>query len=168
LAARQKVIATKDSTVIVGGKGGKKEIDARVAQIRKQIEDTTSKFDKEKLNERLAKLSGGVAVIRVGAATETEMKYLKLKIEDAVNATKAAIEEGIVAGGGTALVKRCKKFETLQKESEKCHCAYARWLRGGLKALEMPLRQIARTRARRRRRCHESARGKRQRRLRRV
>jgi chaperonin GroEL len=74
-----KIIATKDSTVIMGGKGNKKNIDARVAQLRKQIEDTTSKFDKEKLNERLAKLSGGVAVIRVGAATETEMKYLKLK-----------------------------------------------------------------------------------------
>jgi len=94
LGKARKVISTKDNTVIVGGKGKKSEIDARVSALRKQREDATSKFDIEKLDERIAKLSGGVAVIRVGAATETEMKYLKLKIEDAVNATKAAIEEG--------------------------------------------------------------------------
>lgn len=100
-----RVIATKDSTIIVGGKGKKSSIVERVQQLRTQEANTDSKFDKEKLQERIAKLSGGVAVIRVGAATETEMKYLKDKIEDAVNATKAAIAEGIVAGGGAALVK---------------------------------------------------------------
>jgi chaperonin GroEL len=139
-----KVIATKDSTVIVGGKGSKKEIDARVAQIRKQIADTTSKFDKEKLEERLAKMSGGVAVIRVGAATETEMKYLKLKIEDAVNATKAAIEEGIVAGGGTALVKAAAKVaESFAKNKDKMADDARVGFEVVLKGLEMPLRQIA-------------------------
>jgi chaperonin GroEL len=139
-----KVIATKDKTVIVGGKGTKKDIDARVAQLRGQIKETTSKFDKEKLEERLAKLSGGVAVIRVGAATETEMKYLKLKIEDAVNATKAAIEEGIVAGGGTALVKAAQKTaENFAKSKDKLDAATCVGYEVVLKALEMPLRQIA-------------------------
>jgi chaperonin GroEL len=144
LGRASKVIATKDKTVIVGGKGAKKDIEKRVAQIRKQIEDTNSKFDKEKFQERLAKLSGGVAVIRVGAATETEMKYLKLKIEDAVNATKAAIEEGIVPGGGTALVKVAGELATgfaakKEKMSEGVRVGYEVVLR----ALEMPLRQIA-------------------------
>ena len=148
-----KVIATKDKTVIVGGKGGKKNIDARVAQIKKQIADATSKFDKEKLEERLAKLSGGVAIIRVGAATETEMKYLKLKIEDAVNATKAAIEEGIVAGGGVALVRVKQILNEKLKESRKKskgeddESNKLRSERIGymtlLFALEKPLRQIA-------------------------
>ncbi len=139
-----KVIATKDKTVIVGGKGAKKDISARIAQIKAQIADTTSKFDKEKLEERLAKLSGGVAVIRVGAATETEMKYLKLKIEDAVNATKAAIEEGIVAGGGVALVKAAQKVaETFAKNKDKMDDAMRVGYEVVLKALEMPLRQIA-------------------------
>src|SRR3989344_755825 len=100
LGHAKRVVASKDSTVIVGGKGKKSEIEARVSQMRTQLENTDSKFDKEKLQERIAKLTGGVAVIRVGAATETEMKYLKDKIEDAVNATKAAIAEGIVPGGG--------------------------------------------------------------------
>ncbi|MCC2630613.1 MAG: chaperonin GroL [Candidatus Paceibacter sp.] len=100
-----RVVATKDKTIIVGGKGKKGAIEDRVSQLKAQRELSSNKFDKEKLDERIGKLSGGVAVIRVGAATETEMKYLKLKIEDAVNATKAAIEEGIVAGGGTALFK---------------------------------------------------------------
>ncbi len=140
-----KVIATKDKTTIVDGKGSKKEIDARIEQIRGQIRNTDSKFDKENLEKRLAKLSGGVAVIRVGAATETEMKYLKLKIEDAVNATKAAIEEGIVVGGGTALVKAAK---TLRDANEKkTDLKLTPDERVGyvtlLKALEMPLRQIA-------------------------
>lgn len=144
LGRASKVIATKDSTVIVGGKGGKKEITERVAQIRAQIENTSSKFDKEKLEERLAKLSGGVAVIRVGAATETEMKYLKLKIEDAVNATKAAIEEGIVPGGGTALVKAAQKVgESFAKSREKMSADERIGYEVVLKALEMPLRQIA-------------------------
>ncbi len=144
LGRAAKVIATKDSTVIVGGKGAKKDIDARVAQIRKQLADTTSKFDKEKFEERLAKLTGGVAVIRVGAATETEMKYLKLKIEDAVNATKAAIEEGIVAGGGTALVKAAQKVsETFAKNKDKMPMDVRVGYEVVLKALEMPLRMIA-------------------------
>jgi chaperonin GroEL len=144
LGRASKVIATKDKTIIVGGKGTKKNIEARVAMLRKQAQDTTSKFDKEKLNERLAKLSGGVAVIRVGAATETEMKYLKLKIEDAVNATKAAIEEGIVPGGGSALVKAAQKVtETFQKNKEKLSVDARVGYEIVLRALEMPLRQIA-------------------------
>jgi chaperonin GroEL len=144
LGRAAKVIATKDSTVLVGGKGSKKDIDARVAQIRAQLEQTDSKFDKEKLNERLAKLQGGVAVIRVGAATETEMKYLKLKIEDAVNATKAAIEEGIVPGGGTALVKAAQKVaEGFAKNKDKMGADTRVGYEVVLKALERPLRQIA-------------------------
>lgn len=105
LGKAQRIVATKDSTVIVGGKGKKPDIEGRVQSLRSQLENTDSKFDKEKISERIAKLSGGVAVIRVGAATETEMKYLKDKIEDAVNATKAAIAEGIIAGGGASLAK---------------------------------------------------------------
>ena len=146
LGRASRVVATKDSTVIVGGKGKKLDIDARVKALRGQRENTDSKFDKEKLEERIAKLSGGVAVIRVGAATETEMKYLKLKIEDAVNATKAAIEEGIVAGGGSALVKvsgelmkklvdREEKRTIGREEAVGYHIV--------LKALEAPLKQIA-------------------------
>lgn len=114
LGKASKVVATKDNTIIVGGKGKKQEIDERVKQLKKQREQTDSKYDKEKLDERIAKLSGGVAVIRVGAATETEMKYLKLKIEDAVAATKAAIAEGIVAGGGSALIRAVKKMRTIK------------------------------------------------------
>ena len=146
LGRASKVIATKDSTIIVGGKGTKKDIEKRIAEIRAQLKNTTAKFDKEKLEERLAKLQGGVAVIRVGAATETEMKYLKLKIEDAVNATKAAIEEGIVAGGGTALVKAAQKVsESFVKIKEKNSISLAEQVGYEivLKALEMPLRQIA-------------------------
>ncbi len=144
LGRAAKVITNKDKTVIVGGKGAKKDIDARVTQLRNQIADTKSKFDKEKLEERLAKLSGGVAVIRVGAATETEMKYLKLKIEDAVNATKAAIEEGIVAGGGVALVKAGQKLaESFAKTKEKMDDGMRVGYEVVLRALEMPLRQIA-------------------------
>jgi chaperonin GroEL len=158
LGRAAKVIATKDSTVIVGGKGPKKNIEARIERIRGQLAQTDSKFDKEKFNERLAKLSGGVAVIRVGAATETEMKYLKLKIEDAVNATKAAIEEGIVPGGGTSLVKAAQKVTegfnkvkprrgALAAPAESAFSNIAHEERVGyeivLKALEQPLRQIA-------------------------
>lgn len=108
LGRADRVVATKDKTTIVGGKGKKSDIDARVTQLRKQREQTDSKYDKEKIDERIGKLSGGVAVIRVGAPTETEMKYLKLKIEDAVNATKAAMDEGVVPGGGTALLRLSK------------------------------------------------------------
>ncbi len=140
----QKVIATKDKTVVVGGKGLKKDIQSRVDQIRGTILETKSKFDKEKLEERLAKLTGGVAVIRVGAATETEMKYLKLKIEDAVNATKAAIEEGIVPGGGSSLIKAAQKVaESFAKSRDKMDAAARVGYEVVLKALEMPLRQIA-------------------------
>ena len=140
----QKVIATKDKTVVVGGKGDAKGIEKRVEQIRGIIKETKSKFDKEKLEERLAKLVGGVAVIRVGAATETEMKYLKLKIEDAVNATKAAIEEGIVPGGGSSLIKAAQKVsENFAKTREKMDAAGRVGYEVVLKALEMPLRQIA-------------------------
>ncbi len=144
LGKASKIIATKDTTTIVGGKGEKKDIEKRVDQIRVQIKNTDSKFDKEKLEERLAKLAGGVAVIRVGAATETEMKYLKLKIEDAVNATKAAIEEGIVPGGGTALVKAAQKVsESFAKHKDKMTVDMRVGYEVLLKALEMPLRQIA-------------------------
>lgn len=111
LGRAARVVATKDATTIVGGKGKKTDISARVAQLKAQVENSDSKFDKEKLEERIAKLSGGVAVISVGAATETEMKYLKDKIDDAVKATKASIEEGIIPGGGTALAKISKKLE---------------------------------------------------------
>ncbi len=142
LGRARRVVSTKDNTVIVGGKGKKTEIDERVAQIKKQLESSDSKFDKEKLNERIAKLSGGVAVIRVGAATETEMKYLKLKIEDAVNATKAAIDEGIVAGGGVAFIKvagEVAKKQLPANSSKEFELGY----KIVLKALEAPLRQIA-------------------------
>ncbi len=143
LGKARKVISKKDNSIIVGGKGKKSDIDERVAQLKKQKEDTTSKYDKERIDERVAKLSGGIAVIRVGAATETEMKYLKLKIEDAVNATKAAIEEGIVAGGGVALIKAAQKVtESLVNKkhpSKEFELGYLIVL----KALEAPLKQIA-------------------------
>ncbi len=145
-----KVVTTKDTTVIVGGKGTKTDIAARVAEIKAQRKVTTSKYDVEKLDERIAKLTGGVAVVNVGAATETEMKYLKLKIEDAVNATKAAISEGIVVGGGAALVKAAKIVrEKFQKSQEKNLAKkngadeFAVGYDIVLTACEMPLRQIA-------------------------
>lgn len=148
LGRATKIIADKDATTIVGGKGKKSEIEARVAQIKKQKEQSDSKYDIEKLEERIGKLSGGVAVIRVGAATETEMKYLKLKIEDAVNATKAAIEEGIVAGGGVALIRASEKVAHLiklekNKENELVRQEAIIGYQIILKALEAPLRQIA-------------------------
>ena len=141
LGRANRVIATKDSTVLVGGKGKKSEIEERITQLRKQSENSDSKFDKEKLDERVAKLSGGVAVIRVGAATETEMKYLKDKIEDAVNATKAAIAEGIVPGGGSALAKVGEKLS--KKIDAKAHDEYTIGYRILLSALSAPLLQIA-------------------------
>ena len=137
LGQAKKVRITKDNTVIVDGLGAKEEIQARVGQIKNAIAETTSDYDKEKLQERLAKLSGGVAVIKVGAATETEMKERKLRIEDALNATKAAVEEGIVPGGGTILIQIAKDIEDFKLEGEE-----------GLgveivkKALSAPLRQI--------------------------
>ncbi|MBI5456133.1 chaperonin GroEL [Candidatus Kaiserbacteria bacterium] len=141
LGRANRVVATKDSTVIVGGKGKKSEIEARVTSLKKQAENTDSKFDKEKIDERIAKLSGGVAVIRVGAATETEMKYLKDKIEDAVNATKAAIAEGIVSGGGSALAKVGEKLS--RKVDPKAHDEHTIGYRILLTALSAPLLQIA-------------------------
>lgn len=140
LGKASRVVAGKDTTVFVGGKGKKADIEARVQQLQALIENTTSKFDKEKLEERIAKLSGGVAVIRVGAATETEMKYLKDKIDDAVKATKASIEEGIVPGGGTALAKISKEIDIKPgKWTADIETGYAIVVR----ALERPLRQIA-------------------------
>ena len=141
LGSADRVVATKDNTTIVGGGGEKSAIEERVTALRAQHEAASSKFDGEKIAERIAKLSGGVAVIRVGAATETEMKYLKLKIEDAVNATRAGIEEGIVPGGGTSLAKASavvsEKIPNDLTPEEKVGYSIV------LKALEMPLRQIA-------------------------
>ena len=130
----------KENTIIVDGVGEKSEISARIAQIKSQIETTTSDFDREKLQERLAKLSGGVAVLKVGAATEIEMKEKKLRIEDALSATKAAVEEGIVAGGGVALVNAVNAVRELLDATsgdEKTGVSIV------LKALEAPIRQIA-------------------------
>ncbi len=141
LGKARKVISTKDNTIIVGGKGKKTDIDKRISQLKKQAQTINSKYDKEKIEERIAKLSLGVAVIRVGAATETEMKYLKLKIEDAVNATKAAIEEGIVAGGGVALIKASQKVLAsvkMDNMTSEQRIGY----QIVLKALEAPLKQI--------------------------
>ena len=143
LGGASRVVSSKDNTVIVGGKGGKDAIISRIKELRTHIEKTDSKFDKEKLAERIAKLSGGVAVIRVGAATETEMKYLKLKIEDAVNATKAAIEEGIVPGGGTSLAKAAAMVEKNIAGKSDLGPEELIGYSIVLRALEMPLRQIA-------------------------
>ena len=141
MLGRAKSIKTnKDETVIVDGMGDKKAISDRVGQIKAQIETTTSDFDREKLQERLAKLAGGVAVIRVGAATETEMKEAKLRMEDALNATRAAVEEGIVAGGGTAYINAAKKVEKIVSELEGDERTGARIV---LKALEAPLYRIS-------------------------
>jgi len=140
LGRAKQVKVQKENTIIVDGMGDKEEIKGRVSQIRSQIEETTSEFDKEKLQERLAKLAGGVAVIRVGAATETEMKEKKLRIEDALAATKAAVEEGIVAGGGTAYlnaVPAVRKLLDSHEGDEKTGVSIV------LKALEEPVRQIA-------------------------
>ena len=142
LGRANRVVSSKDSTVIVGGKGKKSDIEERVASLRQQLENTDSKFDKEKLEERIAKLTGGVAVIRVGAATETEMKYLKDKVEDAVNATKAAIAEGIVPGGGAALAKVAEQLR--KKIDPKAHDEYTTGYRILISALSAPFLQIAR------------------------
>ncbi len=130
----------KETTTIVDGEGDKKAIEGRIAQIKKQIEDTTSDFDREKLQERLAKLAGGVAVIRVGAATETEMKEAKLRMEDALAATRAAVEEGIIAGGGSAYIHASKDVEKLAEKLEGDEKTGANII---LKALEAPLFTIA-------------------------
>ncbi|MCB9810252.1 chaperonin GroEL [Candidatus Nomurabacteria bacterium] len=143
LGNADRVIATKDSTTIVGGAGKKSDIDDRVSALKSQLEQASSKFDKEKISERIAKLAGGVAVIRVGAATETEMKYLKLKIEDAVNATRAAIEEGIVPGGGTSLARAAGIVEAEILSKKDLGREELIGYNIVLKALEMPLKQIA-------------------------
>lgn len=140
LGHAKQVVIQKENTIIVDGMGSSAEIKERINQIKSQIETTTSEFDKEKLQERLAKLSGGVAVIRVGAATEIEMKEKKLRIEDALAATKAAVEEGIVAGGGTALINAMPAVEKLIPSLEGDEKTGARIV---LKALEEPVRQIA-------------------------
>ncbi|PIC78663.1 chaperonin GroEL [Sporosarcina sp. P18a] len=140
LGRAAKIVVTKDNTTIVEGSGDAGSIESRVGQIRSQLEETTSEFDKEKLQERLAKLAGGVAVIKVGAATETELKERKLRIEDALNSTRAAVEEGIVSGGGTALVNVYKQVEALLEDTEG---DVSTGIKIVLRALEEPVRQIA-------------------------
>ncbi len=143
LGQAHRVVSDKDNTKIVGGKGDKKEIEKRVAQIRLQLEKTDSDFDKEKLQERLGKLSGGVAVIKVGAATEVEQKEKKYRIEDAVNATKAAMEEGIVPGGGVALVRTSSAVKKLIDSFEKDDLSEIVGAKIVLNAIVAPLKQIA-------------------------
>jgi chaperonin GroEL len=140
LGTAKSVKVQKENTIIVDGEGNKKAIASRIAQIKKQIEETTSDFDREKLQERLAKLAGGVAVIRVGAATETEMKEAKLRMEDALAATRAAVEEGIIAGGGSAYIHASKKVAELAETLDGDEKTGARVV---LKALEAPLYHIA-------------------------
>ncbi|MDO5381429.1 MAG: chaperonin GroEL [Eubacteriales bacterium] len=140
LGRAKSVKVQKENTVIVDGEGSKDEIDARVSQIKSQIEETTSDFDREKLQERLAKLAGGVAVIRVGAATETEMKEAKLRMEDALNATRAAVEEGVISGGGSAYIHASKKVAELANTLSGDEKTGAEII---LKALEAPLFHIA-------------------------
>jgi chaperonin GroEL len=141
LGKADRITLDKENTTIVGGAGKKSDIDARVAQLRKQLADTDSEYDSEKLQERIAKLAGGVAVIKVGAATETELKERKLRIEDALNATKAAVDEGIVPGGGTVLIHLAQKIEafkaTLTDSEQKIGADIV------AKALEAPVRQLA-------------------------
>ena len=138
LGQAHKMVSTKDETTIIGGKGDKDAIAERVAQIKQQISQTTSDFDREKLQERLAKLSGGVAVIEIGAATEVEMKDKKYRIEDALNATRAAVEEGIVAGGGTTFLDILPALDKLEVEGdEKVGVNIVK------RAIEEPVRQIA-------------------------
>jgi chaperonin GroEL len=139
LGRAKKVVITKDDTTIVAGAGKKTDIEARVAQIRQQIEDTTSDYDKEKLQERLAKLAGGVAVIKVGGSTEIEVKERKDRVDDALNATRAAVEEGILPGGGVALIRSVKALDRLNtaNEDQKVGVNIVR------RALQAPARQIA-------------------------
>ena len=139
LGRAEKVVSDKDNTTIIGGKGDSKEIKGRVEQIRVEIDKTTSDYDREKLQERLAKLSGGVAIIRVGAATETELKEKKHRVEDALSATRAAVEEGIVPGGGVALVNAMASLDNLKVESDDAKVG----VNIVRKALEIPMRRIA-------------------------
>jgi chaperonin GroEL len=135
----KKVIIDKENTTIVDGAGNKKEIEARCGQIRQQIDETTSDYDKEKLQERLAKLAGGVAIIRVGGATEIEVKERKDRVDDAMHATRAAVEEGIVPGGGVALLRAKKAVGRLTNDNPDVQAG----INIVLKALEAPIRQIA-------------------------
>jgi chaperonin GroEL len=139
LGRAKRVIIEKEKTTIVDGSGKKKDIEARVTQIKQQIEETTSDYDREKLQERLAKLAGGVAVIRVGGATEVEVKEKKDRVEDALNATRAAVEEGIVPGGGVALLRAKKAIGRLSNDNADIQAG----INIVLKALEAPARQIA-------------------------
>ena len=138
LGSAKRVVVTKEETTIVDGAGKKKDIEARVNQIRQQIEETTSDYDREKLEERAAKLAGGVAVVKVGAATEVEMKEKKARVEDALHATRAAVEEGVVPGGGVALIRALKKLEKVKGENEDQDHGIAIVRR----AMQEPLRQI--------------------------
>jgi chaperonin GroEL len=139
LGKAERITIEKDNTTIVGGGGKKADINGRIETIRRQIEETTSEYDKEKLQERLAKLVGGVAVVKVGAATEVEMKEKKARVEDALHATRAAVEEGIVPGGGTALLRAQKALDKLEvaTDEQKVGVSIVR------RAIEEPLRQIA-------------------------
>ncbi len=138
LGSAKKIIINKDNTTIIDGSGSQKEISNRILQIRQQIDESTSDYDKEKLQERVAKLSGGVAVLKVGAATEVEMKEKKSRVEDALHATRAAVEEGVVAGGGVALVRVAERLNNLTAQNEDQNMG----IRVALKAMESPLRQI--------------------------
>jgi chaperonin GroEL len=140
LGRAKRVVVDKDNTTIIGGSGDRKRIDARIEQIRREIEKTTSDYDREKLQERLAKLAGGVAVIRVGAPTEAEMKSKKEALDDAISSTKAAVAEGIVPGGGLALL-RCT--DAVQREEAKCEGDERTGVQILKRALEIPTRQIA-------------------------
>jgi chaperonin GroEL len=139
LGRAEKIVTTKDDTTIIGGKGETAEIKGRIEQIRVEIDKSTSDYDREKLQERLAKLSGGVAIIRVGAATETELKEKKHRVEDALSATRAAVEEGIVPGGGVALINAMKSLEGIKMDSDDAQIG----VNIVRKALEVPLRKIA-------------------------
>nr|Q8KIX3.1 RecName: Full=Chaperonin GroEL; AltName: Full=60 kDa chaperonin; AltName: Full=Chaperonin-60; Short=Cpn60 [Buchnera aphidicola (Tetraneura caerulescens)]CAD27796.1 GroEL protein [Buchnera aphidicola (Tetraneura caerulescens)] len=138
LGQSKRVVITKDTTTIIDGSGSKKDIKNRISQIKQQIQESTSDYDKEKLNERLAKLSGGVAVLKVGAATEVEMKEKKARVEDALHATRAAVEEGVVPGGGVALVRVAQKISKILGQNEDQNVG----IRVALRAMEAPLRQI--------------------------
>lgn len=139
LGRAKRIVISKDDTTVIDGAGDKEAIKDRVAQIRKQIEDSTSDYDKEKLQERVAKLAGGVAVVKVGAATEVEMKEKKARVEDALHATRAAVEEGVVAGGGVALVRAAAAIKDIKGDNEEQNVG----IRAALRAMEAPLRQIA-------------------------
>ena len=138
LGQAKRIVITKDNTTIIDGIGDQAQISGRVTQIRQQIEESTSDYDREKLQERVAKLAGGVAVIKVGAATEVEMKEKKARVEDALHATRAAVEEGVVAGGGVALIRVANKLADLTGDNEEQNVG----IKLALRAMETPLRQI--------------------------